>query len=139
MAQNADRHRRVGFQHVGQFRHDGGVLGGDGGGDGVLAKLADEGQTDLGAAALHFEEEIEEAEQEGVEFQYLVAPKRIIAGEGEEAGRVKALECLRMKLGEPDASDATAPKQTHTLRPFRRRDTRCLLPAPESRRRRRER
>jgi len=49
--------------------------------------------------------EIEAAKEEGVKFHFLVAPKRII-GEG---GRVKLIECLRMELGEPDASGRRRP------------------------------
>jgi NADPH-dependent glutamate synthase beta subunit-like oxidoreductase/Pyruvate/2-oxoacid:ferredoxin oxidoreductase delta subunit len=49
--------------------------------------------------------EIEAAEEEGVKFHFLVAPKQII-GEG---GRIKLIECLRMELGEPDASGRRRP------------------------------
>ena len=49
--------------------------------------------------------EIEAAEREGIKFHFLVAPKRII---GEE-DKVKAIECLRMRLGEPDASGRRRP------------------------------
>ncbi|NWG10973.1 FAD-dependent oxidoreductase [Candidatus Bathyarchaeota archaeon] len=49
--------------------------------------------------------EIEAAEEEGVKFHFLVAPKRII-GEGT---RVKEIECLRMELGKPDASGRKRP------------------------------
>jgi len=49
--------------------------------------------------------EIEAAEEEGIKFRFLVAPKQII-GEG---GKVKAIECLRMELGEPDASGRRRP------------------------------
>ncbi len=44
--------------------------------------------------------EIEAAEEEGIQFQFLVAPTKVIG----EKGRVKALECSRMELGAPDAS-----------------------------------
>ena len=50
-------------------------------------------------------DEIEAAEKEGVGFRFLVAPKRIIG----EAGRVKAIECLRMNLGKPDESGRRRP------------------------------
>ena len=43
--------------------------------------------------------EYEFAKQDGVEFRWLTAPKRII---GDENGRVKQLECVRMELGEQD-------------------------------------
>jgi NADPH-dependent glutamate synthase beta subunit-like oxidoreductase/NAD-dependent dihydropyrimidine dehydrogenase PreA subunit len=51
-------------------------------------------------------EEIEEAEHEGVPIEFLVAPVRIM---GNEQGRVVALECVRMKLGEPDHSGRRRP------------------------------
>ena len=49
--------------------------------------------------------EVEEAEKDDVEFYFLVAPKQIIG----ENGKVKAIECLRMKLGEPDESGRRRP------------------------------
>lgn len=51
------------------------------------------------------EEEIIEAEEEGVEIHYLVAPKRILG----EDGKVTGIECQRMKLGEPDQSGRRRP------------------------------
>ncbi len=51
-------------------------------------------------------EEIEEAEREGVPIEFLIAPVRIL---GNEQGRVVALECVRMKLGEPDPSGRRRP------------------------------
>jgi heterodisulfide reductase subunit A-like polyferredoxin len=51
-------------------------------------------------------EEIEQAEEEGVKFELLTNPVKIIAG-GD--GHVRGLECLRMKLGEPDASGRRRP------------------------------
>ena len=50
--------------------------------------------------------EIHHAHEEGVEFMLLSAPTRFI---GDEEGRVKAVECLRMELGEPDASGRRRP------------------------------
>jgi glutamate synthase (NADPH/NADH) small chain len=50
--------------------------------------------------------EIHHAEQEGIRFEFLTNPTRYIAGEG---GWVKELECLRMELGEPDASGRRRP------------------------------
>jgi dihydropyrimidine dehydrogenase (NAD+) subunit PreT len=41
--------------------------------------------------------EYEFAKQDGVEFRWLTQPKRII---GDENGRVVAIECIKMKLGE---------------------------------------
>ena len=49
--------------------------------------------------------DVEAAEREGIELHFLVAPKRVIG----ENGRVKAIECLRMRLGEPDASGRRRP------------------------------
>ncbi|MFO7638040.1 MAG: FAD-dependent oxidoreductase, partial [bacterium] len=50
--------------------------------------------------------EIHHAEQEGIQFEYLTNPVRYIA---DERGWVSALECLRMELGEPDASGRRRP------------------------------
>jgi len=50
-------------------------------------------------------EEIEEALEEGVRMEFLVAPKRIIG----ENGKVTGIECVRMELGEPDASGRRRP------------------------------
>ncbi|MEM2169879.1 MAG: FAD-dependent oxidoreductase, partial [Candidatus Bathyarchaeia archaeon] len=49
--------------------------------------------------------EIEMAEKDGVKFYFLVAPKRIIGKDG----RVKAIECLRMRLSEPDETGRRRP------------------------------
>lgn len=49
--------------------------------------------------------EVETAEREGIKLHFLVAPKQIIG----ENGKVKAIECLRMRLGEPDASGRRRP------------------------------
>jgi heterodisulfide reductase subunit A-like polyferredoxin len=51
------------------------------------------------------EEEVEEALAEGVEFQYLTAPASIVTGQE----RLSGIECLRMELGEPDASGRRRP------------------------------
>ncbi len=50
--------------------------------------------------------EIHHAEEEGVEFQFLTNPVRYIA---DENGWVKEVECIRMELGEPDASGRRRP------------------------------
>lgn len=52
------------------------------------------------------EEEIEECHEEGIEIITLTAPVRIIG----ENGKVKALECIRMELGEPDESGRRRPQ-----------------------------
>jgi glutamate synthase (NADPH/NADH) small chain len=51
-------------------------------------------------------EEIENAEEEGIIFKLLTNPVRVI---GNERGEVSALECVRMELGEPDASGRRRP------------------------------
>ncbi len=49
--------------------------------------------------------EIQDAEEEGVNFHFLTAPVRIVA----ENGKVVGIECIRMKLGEPDESGRARP------------------------------
>ncbi|UCG14689.1 MAG: FAD-dependent oxidoreductase [Deltaproteobacteria bacterium] len=49
--------------------------------------------------------EIDAAEDEGVKFQFLVAPIEVVG----ENGRMTGLKCLRMELGEPDASGRRRP------------------------------
>ena len=51
-------------------------------------------------------EEIENAEEEGIKFQFLTNPIRFI---GDEHGWVKGMECVKMELGEPDASGRRRP------------------------------
>lgn len=50
--------------------------------------------------------EYEFAKQDGVEFRWLTAPKKII---GDEHGNVIAIECIKMKLGEPGADGRRRP------------------------------
>lgn len=52
------------------------------------------------------EEEIMEAEKEGVKIYTLVAPKRIIS----ENGKVSGIECIRMSLGKFDQSGRRRPE-----------------------------
>ena len=52
-----------------------------------------------------FAEEVEGALQEGIDFQFLTAPVRILT----EGGRLSGVECQRMELGEPDASGRRKP------------------------------
>lgn len=52
--------------------------------------------------------EYEFAKQDGVEFRWLTAPKRII---GDENGQVKAIECVKMELGEPGEDGRRRPVQ----------------------------
>ena len=51
-------------------------------------------------------EEVAHAKEEGIEFYFLQNAKKII---GDENGRVKAMECLRYELGEPDQSGRRRP------------------------------
>lgn len=51
-------------------------------------------------------EEIHHAEQEGIQFEFLTLPTKYF---GDEKGYVKEMECLRMELGEPDASGRRRP------------------------------
>ena len=50
--------------------------------------------------------EYEFAKQDGVEFRWLTAPKRLI---GDEAGNVKGIECTKMMLGEPEKDGRRRP------------------------------
>ncbi|MFO8101786.1 MAG: FAD-dependent oxidoreductase [Dehalococcoidia bacterium] len=49
--------------------------------------------------------EILETTEEGVRIEYLVAPVKIVG----ENGKVKGVQCQRMKLGEPDESGRASP------------------------------
>ena len=51
-------------------------------------------------------EEIHHAKEEGIDFRLLTNP---IAIHGGENGRVSAIECVEMELGEPDASGRRRP------------------------------
>jgi glutamate synthase (NADPH/NADH) small chain len=51
-------------------------------------------------------EEVENAEEEGVIFDLLTLPVRLV---GDERGWIKEMECLRMELGEPDSSGRRKP------------------------------
>lgn len=50
--------------------------------------------------------EIEAAEHEGIEMRFLTQPVGIIA---DDDNRIKAIECIKMELGEPDASGRRRP------------------------------
>ncbi len=52
------------------------------------------------------EEEVKHAEEEGIEFHFLTTPIRYL---GDDQSRVRAMECLRMELGEPDSSGRRRP------------------------------
>ena len=51
------------------------------------------------------EEEIEEAEHEGIKIEYLTAPTRWLI----ENGQIKGMECIRMELGDLDESGRPRP------------------------------
>ncbi|RLA82180.1 MAG: hypothetical protein DRG31_07755, partial [Deltaproteobacteria bacterium] len=51
-------------------------------------------------------EEIENAKEEGIKFIFLATPVRFL---GDEHGWVKKVECIRMKLGEPDETGRRRP------------------------------
>jgi len=50
--------------------------------------------------------EVKEAEEEGVKIEFLVAPRKILG----ESGKVKAIECVRMELGEIDETGRRRPR-----------------------------
>ena len=52
------------------------------------------------------EEEIRHGEEEGVKFQFLTNPVRFI---GDDEGKLRGMECIRMRLGEPDESGRRRP------------------------------
>ena len=51
-------------------------------------------------------EEVHHAKAEGIDFQLLCNPVRILS---DDHGRVNGIECIRMELGEPDASGRRRP------------------------------
>jgi glutamate synthase (NADPH/NADH) small chain len=51
-------------------------------------------------------EEVHHAEEEGIQFQLLTNPIEIL---GNDQGWVKSMRCIRMELGEPDASGRRRP------------------------------
>ncbi len=51
-------------------------------------------------------EEIHHAKEEGIDFQFLTAPTAVL---GNKEGWVTGLQCVRMELGEPDASGRRRP------------------------------
>ncbi len=53
--------------------------------------------------------EVENAEEEGVEFVWLTAPEAFI-DEGDKQGSVKAVRITRMRLGAPDATGRQSPE-----------------------------
>ncbi len=51
-------------------------------------------------------EEVHHAEEEGIQFQLLTNPTEIL---GDDQGWVRGMKCIRMELGEPDASGRRRP------------------------------
>ncbi len=51
-------------------------------------------------------EEVENAMEEGIKFEFLTAPVEL---EGDDKGVLKRMKCIRMELGEPDASGRRRP------------------------------
>ncbi len=51
-------------------------------------------------------EEVHHAKEEGIDFQMLTNPVEVL---GDEKGWVRAIKCIRMELGEPDASGRRSP------------------------------
>lgn len=51
-------------------------------------------------------EEIHHAVEEGIDFRYLTNPVKVV---GDEKGYVTGIECVKMELGEPDASGRRRP------------------------------
>ncbi len=51
-------------------------------------------------------EEVHHAKEEGIEFQMLTNPIRVL---GDDKGWVRGIECVRMELGEPDESGRRSP------------------------------
>jgi glutamate synthase (NADPH/NADH) small chain len=51
-------------------------------------------------------EEVDHAEEEGVDFNFLTAPVEFF---GDDEGWLKGAKCVRMELGEPDASGRRRP------------------------------
>jgi NADPH-dependent glutamate synthase beta subunit-like oxidoreductase len=80
--------------------------------------------------------EVKETEEEGIEIQFLVNPKRIIG----ENGKVKGLECVKMRLGKPDQSGRPRPMPVEGSEFTLEADTiipaigesPCLFPMPQS-------
>ena len=52
-------------------------------------------------------EEVHHAKDEGIQFEMLVGPVELIGGTD---GRLEAVKCIRMELGEPDASGRRRPE-----------------------------
>jgi len=55
-------------------------------------------------------EEVENAEEEGIKFKFLTTPVRFL---GDKSGWVRGMECISMRLGEPDESGRRRPIPIH--------------------------
>jgi NADPH-dependent glutamate synthase beta subunit-like oxidoreductase len=64
-------------------------------------------------------EEIIGAEEEGVIYKFLAAPKKVV---GDENGRALGVEYIEMELGEPDASGRRRPEPVEGSETFMRAD-----------------
>jgi formate dehydrogenase beta subunit len=51
--------------------------------------------------------EVDGSDEEGVQFEFQVLPTRVLA---DESGQITGVECVRMALGEPDASGRRRPE-----------------------------
>jgi glutamate synthase (NADPH/NADH) small chain len=71
-------------------------------GAGKASVLYRRSETEMPARA----EEVRHAKQEGIDFQVLTAPVEFLA---DEKGWLRAARCVRMELGEPDASGRRRP------------------------------
>jgi glutamate synthase (NADPH) small chain len=71
-------------------------------GAGKASVLYRRSETEMPARA----EEVKHAKQEGIDFQVLTAPVEFLA---DEKGWLRAARCVRMELGEPDASGRRRP------------------------------
>lgn len=65
-------------------------------------------------------EEVEHAKKEGVQFEFLVAPTKVI---GNEEGYVTGIECVNMELGEPDSSGRRSPVESKESQHIIKTDT----------------
>ncbi len=54
--------------------------------------------------------EVDDAEHDGVQFNFQIAPVEVVGGSGAADGAVSGLRCRRMTLGKPDASGRRRPE-----------------------------
>jgi glutamate synthase (NADPH/NADH) small chain len=82
--------------------HPGGAGQGNGSGPGEVHIVYRRSRDEVPARL----EEMHHAEEEGVIFDFLTNPVEVL---GDERGYVRAMRCIRMQLGEPDASGRRSP------------------------------